>query len=192
MTTFEQTDSVFAIADAVAHHIGPGWYAEGFGSNEGRATIQGPNGMALLLTSRRGLYSVPRGMIRVLPQYGPARDHLPKNLRGLEINVSIDKASLMIAREINRRLMPAYEHAYAVAIDAWQGFRQQELDDRETEADLVSETNATWLPGMQRGEFGVHGRGGDFRVRDGQVRWELLLPPEESRALARFLAGLLG
>ncbi|GAB4584429.1 hypothetical protein [Nocardia sp. IFM 10818] len=192
MTTFEHADSVFAIADSVAHHIGSGWYAEGFGSNEGRATITGPHGMELLLVSRRGLYSVPRGMIRVFPQYGDAKDHLPRQFRDIEINISLSKSPMMIAREINRRLMPTYEHAYAVARDAWMSFRQQAADDRATEADLTGAMRANFMAGLKRGEFGENGRGGEFAVRDGQVYWEIRLPPEESRTLARVLADLLG
>jgi hypothetical protein len=132
------------LAQEIGNELGEGWV--GTPDAWHSAELHGPDGMRLDLDVSRTRGSLHiQGMFRHLKH---AADIYMSDIRYPGINVSVDRGAVVIAREIKRRLMPDYLHAFAAVQSRIKRYEQM-LRER---GEMVE-----WIAGITKTEPHAHG-----------------------------------
>jgi len=164
--------------------------------SDGMAHLDGPDGLKLWLSTTWG----PAGMLHVSgswPRGTNGQSYQPYKSNGdrqkYSINVGLAKTPEQMAREIERRLLPAYRTALA---EAWE--RKRRDDDADAELARIAAELAALVnkPAPNKGSEGysVYAAGISFRVTHGPtVEFQhLYLEPEMARRILPILCGTEG
>ncbi|MGW4240952.1 hypothetical protein [Nocardia sp. NPDC004722] len=166
---------------------GPGHLADG-----GDARIARADGAQIWLR----LYQAGRGRnqqtrIRLVPTFGECGSFVPNIDAGrAAITITVSKSDEQIARDIRKRLLPAYLAAYEAA-HAKQLTWELELANRQEFAQRLGSIIDAHKPGhTSYWLFGGTGRQGKFRINGTTVEMKFELPHNEAEHLLRFAADL--
>lgn len=154
----EETRRAREIASAVAKYLGEGWRANP-GPDDAGGALEGPGGERLFLRvesygAHKGKVSVTGSENRVPGYEYGEHSHLVDRT---EIRVNPSRGAAVIAREIERRLLPAHRDALARVTAAIA----KTAADREAAADVGHEFARTL--GSRYDPTGRRSRGGEVR-----------------------------
>jgi len=152
---------------AVAAALGDGWHAEP--SHSTAAFARHADGRGLFLCAMSQPWSA-RGRVRVTGEYP---HHQAWRRRQVQVTVSMGRDPRAVARDLQRRLLPAYDAEFAVALEA-EAVRAADW----AEVDRYAAAVLAAVPGSERMTVGVpdgealvslrgHGYRHNVRIRSG-------------------------
>lgn len=146
--------AVHVLAAGIARELGAGWWPFAADHLRGAGLRHGDKRLHVVLDDwqRRGRLVISG----LWPRYADGQHWYPR--KRVEITCAATRAPKEIAKEIRRRLLPAYEIEFARAI---ADVRQ--TDNRQEEAQLVAERLAAAIGGTL-------GRGGHLHTNDVHIR----------------------
>ena len=144
------------IAPAIAAALGDGWTATQSEHNENAATLSGPAGAEVFIWTNA--YPHRHQRAEIVGQYP---EHKPYDVKRHEITVSLDKTAEQIARDITRRLLPAYLPDLARALETQRGheeyaYRTRLLAEQVAGCAIVSARPNEWRSSETRREHSLN------------------------------------